>query len=195
MPGLNTDFYNLGLLFLTISSTVGATNFIVTIFKLRAPGMSLNRMPLFVLWSILATSFSLIFALPALSAANIELELQRKLGHALLRGVEGGDPLLWQHLFWIFGHPDVYIILLPALGIASQVIADVLASADRRAQLARALDDDDRVYRLRRVGAPHVRDRAAAADADLLLRRVDDRRHPERDPDLRLVRDADQGNA
>jgi cytochrome c oxidase subunit 1/cytochrome c oxidase subunit I+III len=122
VPGLNTDFYNLGLLFLTISSTVGATNFIVTIFKLRAPGMSLNRMPLFA-WSILATSFSLIFALPALSAANIELELERKLGLHFFQVSKGGDPLLWQHLFWIFGHPDVYIILLPALGIASQVIA------------------------------------------------------------------------
>jgi cytochrome c oxidase subunit 1/cytochrome c oxidase subunit I+III len=120
-PGHNVDFYNLGLVFLTISSTVGATNFVVTIFKLRAPGMSLNRMPLFA-WAILGTSLSLIFALPALTSANIMLELERKLGFHFFDVAHGGDPLLWQHLFWIFGHPDVYIILLPALGIVGQII-------------------------------------------------------------------------
>jgi cytochrome c oxidase subunit 1/cytochrome c oxidase subunit I+III len=120
-PGQHTDFYNLGLIFLTIASTVGATNFIVTIFKLRAPGMSLNRMPLFA-WAILGTSFSLLFALPALTAANVMLELQRKLGFHFFDVARGGDPILWQHLFWIFGHPDVYIILLPALGIVGQII-------------------------------------------------------------------------
>jgi cytochrome c oxidase subunit I+III len=120
-PGLNIDFYDLGLLFLTISSTVGATNFIVTIFKLRAPGMSLNRMPIFC-WGILAASFSLIFALPALSAANIMLELQRKLDFKFFDARKGGDPLLWQHLFWIFGHPDVYIIFLPAVAIVSSIV-------------------------------------------------------------------------
>jgi cytochrome c oxidase subunit I+III len=120
--GLNVDFYNLGLLFLTVSSTVGATNFIVTIFKLRAPGMSLNRLPLFC-WAILATSFSLVFALPALSAANIFLELERKLGFHFFDAAQGGDPVLWQHLFWIFGHPDVYIIFLPAVGIVSTIVA------------------------------------------------------------------------
>jgi cytochrome c oxidase subunit 1/cytochrome c oxidase subunit I+III len=121
VPGLNTDFYNLGLLFLTVSTTLGATNFIVTIFKLRAPGMSLDRMPLFA-WAMLGTSLSLIFALPALSAANVMLELERKLDLHFFDVAQGGDPLLWQHLFWIFGHPDVYIILLPALGIVGQII-------------------------------------------------------------------------
>src|SRR5919199_1656427 len=120
-PGLNIDFYDLGLLFLTVSSTVGATNFLVTIFKLRAPGMSLNRIPLFC-WGIVAQSFSLIFALPALSVANIFLELQRKLGFHFFDHAHGGVSLLWQHLFWIFGHPDVYIIFLPAIGIVSSVI-------------------------------------------------------------------------
>ena len=120
-PGLNIDFYNLGLLFLTVSSTVGATNFIVTIFKLRAPGMSLNRLPLFC-WAMLAQSFSLVFALPALSAANVFLELQRRFGFHFFDRAHGGDALLWQHLFWIFGHPDVYIIFLPAVGIVSSVI-------------------------------------------------------------------------
>jgi cytochrome c oxidase subunit 1/cytochrome c oxidase subunit I+III len=130
--GLNIDYYNLGLLFLTVSSTVGATNFLVTIFKLRAPGMSLNRIPLFC-WGILAQSFSLIFALPALSTANIFLELQRKLGFHFFDRSHGGDSLLWQHLFWFFGHPDVYIIFLPAIGIVSTIVP-VFA---RRAMVAR----------------------------------------------------------
>jgi cytochrome c oxidase subunit I+III len=120
-PGMNIDFYNLSLLFLTISTTAGAINFIVTIFKLRAPGMSINRMPLFC-WAILATSFSVVFALPALSAANIMLTLERRFGFHFFDRPRGGDPLLWQHLFWIFGHPDVYIIFLPAVGIVSSVI-------------------------------------------------------------------------
>src|SRR5207237_3685033 len=92
-PGQHTDFYNLGLVFLTISSTVGATNFIVTILKLRAPGMSLNRMPLFA-WAILGTSLSLIFALPALTAANVMLELERNAGFHFFDIPKGGDPLL-----------------------------------------------------------------------------------------------------
>jgi cytochrome c oxidase subunit 1/cytochrome c oxidase subunit I+III len=120
-PGLNIDFYNLGLLFLTISTTAGAVNFVVTIFKLRAPGMSINRMPLFC-WAVLATSLSVVFALPALSAANIMLELERRFGFHFFDKGHGGDALLWQHLFWIFGHPDVYIIFLPAVGIVSSIV-------------------------------------------------------------------------
>ncbi|MEA2460240.1 MAG: cytochrome c oxidase subunit [Actinomycetota bacterium] len=120
-PERSIDFYGLGILFLAISSTVGAINFIVTIFKMRAPGMTLNRMPLYV-WAILATSMALVFALPALSLANIMLELDRKFGMHFFDAGGGGDPLLWQHLFWIFGHPDVYIILLPAVGIVSSIV-------------------------------------------------------------------------
>lgn len=120
-PERNIDFYNLGLLFLTISTTVGAVNFIVTILRLRAPGMSINRMPLFC-WAMLATALSVIFALPALSAANIMLELERKFGFHFFDVSGGGDPLLWQHLFWIFGHPDVYIIFLPAVGLVSTIV-------------------------------------------------------------------------
>ncbi len=120
-PGYNIDFYGLGLTFLSIATTAGAINFIVTIFKLRAPGMSINRMPLFV-WGILVTSFMVIFALPALTVANILLELDRKVGTHFYDPAGGGKPLLWQHLFWFFGHPDVYILFLPAVGIVSTVI-------------------------------------------------------------------------
>src|SRR5438093_9057895 len=120
-PGLNIDYYTLGLAFLGISTTVGSVNFIVTIFKLRAPGMSIARMPLYV-WSILATSFAVVFALPSLTVANIMLELDRRAGFNFFEVARGGDVVLWQHLFWIFGHPDVYIIFLPAVGIVSTII-------------------------------------------------------------------------
>ncbi|HET7589688.1 MAG TPA: cytochrome c oxidase subunit I [Solirubrobacterales bacterium] len=120
-PGPGIDFYALSLLFVGISTTLGAINAIVTIFKLRAPGMSLNRMPLFC-FAFLAVSFALIFALPALSTALILLELERLVGFHFYIPSTGGDPILWQNLFWIFGHPEVYIIILPAFGIATSII-------------------------------------------------------------------------
>src|SRR5579875_308649 len=113
-PGNNIDFYG-------ISSTMTSINIIVTIFKLRAPGMSFNRLPLFC-FAFLAVSFSLLFALPSLSVACMFLELDRQLGFHFYDAARGGDPLLWQNLFWIFGHPEVYIIILPAFGIATAII-------------------------------------------------------------------------
>jgi len=120
-PGRNIDFYALGLIFNGVSTTAAAINFIVTIFKLRAPGMSMNRMPLFC-FAMLAVSLSLIFALPSLTIDLVYLELQRTLGFHFFDVAHGGDPLLWQHLFWLFGHPEVYIIILPAFGIATSII-------------------------------------------------------------------------
>jgi cytochrome c oxidase subunit 1/cytochrome c oxidase subunit I+III len=120
-PGHNLDFWALGIIFLGISTTAGAMNFIATIFKLRAPGMSINRMPLFV-WGILVTSFAIIFALPPLTLAAALLEMDRQFGTQFYNAAAGGNPLLWQHLFWIFGHPEVYIMFLPAVGIISSVI-------------------------------------------------------------------------
>jgi cytochrome c oxidase subunit I len=120
-PGPGVDYYALGLLLNSISSTAAAANFLVTIGRLRAPGMSLNRMPLFC-FAILATSFSLVFALPALSTDLVFLELSRKFGLHFFDVGQGGNPLLWQDLFWIFGHPEVYIIVLPAFGIATSII-------------------------------------------------------------------------
>jgi cytochrome c oxidase subunit 1/cytochrome c oxidase subunit I+III len=120
-PNLGIDFYALGLIFNGISSTAASANFIVTIFKGRAPGMSLNRMPLFC-FAFLAVSFALIFALPALTTDLIFLELDRQVGFHFFDIGHGGQPLLWQHLFWIFGHPEVYIIILPAFGIATSII-------------------------------------------------------------------------
>src|SRR3954453_7805942 len=120
-PGVNIDFYGLGLIFNSVSTTAAAINFIVTIFKLRAPGMSINRMPLFC-FAFLAVSFALLFAMPPLNTALVFLELDRSLGFHFFDAAAGGSNLMWQHLFWIFGHPEVYIIILPAFGIATAII-------------------------------------------------------------------------
>src|SRR5437763_8785069 len=120
-PDRGIDFYALGLIFNTVSTTAGAANFIVTIFRMRAPGMSVNRMPL-LCYAFLATAFALIFALPALTLDLLMLEADRRLGFHFFDATAGGAPLLWQHLFWIFAHPEVYIIILPAFGIATSII-------------------------------------------------------------------------
>src|SRR5436309_2529571 len=120
-PGNNIDFYGYGVIFNGISSTAASINFIVTIFKLRAPGMSLNLTPLFC-FAFLAVALALLFALPSLTVATLFLELDRQLGFHFYDSAQGGDPLLWQNLFWIFGHPEVYIIILPAFGIATSII-------------------------------------------------------------------------
>ena len=120
-PGRNVDFYCLALIFNGLASTLTAANFIVTIFKLRAPGMSINRMPLFC-FAFLAASFGLLFALPSLSADAVLLYLDRNVGTHFFDVAHGGSALLWQHLFWIFGHPEVYILIVPAFGIATEII-------------------------------------------------------------------------
>ncbi len=121
-PGLNADFWALGLTLSSLSSIVGSLNFVVTIFKLRAPGMSIGRMPLFV-WMTLVTAFLLLFALPSLTAASILTLLDRHVGTHFFQAGFGGDPLLWQHLWWSFGHPEVYILILPVFGIISEVLS------------------------------------------------------------------------
>src|SRR5438270_972963 len=120
-PALNEDFWLLGILLLGISSIAGSLNFVVTILKMRAPGMTINRMPLFT-WMTLITAFLLLFAIPSLTAASVMELLDRHLGAHFFQFAAGGDPLLWQHLFWSFGHPEVYILILPAFGMISEVL-------------------------------------------------------------------------
>ncbi|HEY3851773.1 MAG TPA: cytochrome c oxidase subunit I [Steroidobacteraceae bacterium] len=117
-PGMNEDFYSLGMVFLGISTTVGAANFIVTAFRTRAPGMSINRMPIMV-WGTLTASVANLLVVPAVSLAFFLLWMDRQFGTHFFDPAGGGQPLLWQHLFWIFGHPWVYAIVLPAMGMVS----------------------------------------------------------------------------
>jgi cytochrome c oxidase subunit I len=120
-PGMGMDYYVVSLILLTISTTGAAINFIVTILRMRAPGMAISRMPLF-LYSTGTVSFVAIFSLPALSAALIFLELDRRWGTHFYKIADGGTIFLWQQLFWFFGHPWVYIIFLPATGMISLII-------------------------------------------------------------------------
>src|SRR5438093_5113853 len=120
-PASHMHFYALGLLILGISSTVSAINFAVTIINMRAPGMSLMRMPVFV-WMTFVVSFLLIFALPVLTVGLFELFFDIRFGTNFFNFSKGADPVLWQHFFWLFGHPEVYILILPAMGIVSEVL-------------------------------------------------------------------------
>ena len=120
-PGHGIDFYTVGLLVLGTASMMAAFNFIVTIVNMRAPGMSLMRLPVFV-WMTLVTSFLIILAFPVITVALIELLFDRHFGTNFFVPFAGGDPVLWQHLFWVFGHPEVYILILPAMGIISEIL-------------------------------------------------------------------------
>jgi cytochrome c oxidase subunit 1 len=119
--GNGLDFWAVGLQITGIASLVGAVNLIVTCLNMRAPGMTLMRMPIFT-WMALVSQFLLLFAIPVISVALFLLTFDRMFGANFFNVAEGADPLLWQHLFWIFGHPEVYILILPAFGIISEVI-------------------------------------------------------------------------
>ncbi|MBB4003124.1 cytochrome c oxidase subunit I [Aurantimonas endophytica] len=120
-PGINADVWLLGVTFVEISAVAAAVEFTVSILKFRAPGMSLARMPLFA-WYILVTSGMMLVGFPPLILGSILLELERAFDLPFFDPTRGGDPLLWQHLFWLFGHPEVYIIFLPAAGVISTIL-------------------------------------------------------------------------
>ena len=120
-PGLNIDFFDLGLIILGVSSVMSSLNFFVTIINMRAPGMSFMRMPMFI-WSLLVTTILVLLAFPALTVGLIFLFMDRFFGTNYYNVIAGATPILWQHLFWIFGHPEVYIMILPAFGLISEII-------------------------------------------------------------------------
>ncbi|MGI8796197.1 MAG: cytochrome c oxidase subunit I [Acidimicrobiia bacterium] len=121
LPGRGPDFWAVGLVILGIASTTSAINFIVTVLNLRAPGMTFMRMPVFT-WMMTVTAFLTLFAMPIITAALIMVYFDRQWGTNFFVAANGGDPLLYQHLFWLFGHPEVYILILPGMGIVSEIL-------------------------------------------------------------------------
>lgn len=120
-PGINTDFWLIGITFVEISAIAAAVEITVSVLKFRAPGMSLARMPIFA-WYALVTALMILTGFPPLILGSVLLEVERAFGLPFFQAELGGDSLLWQHLFWLFGHPEVYIIFLPAAGIISTVL-------------------------------------------------------------------------
>ncbi len=120
-PGASTDYWMMGLQLLGLASLIASINFIATIFNMRAPGMSLMRMPIFT-WTVLITNFLLLLALPVIAIALVQLTFDRFFGTHFFDATGGSSVLLWQHLFWVFGHPEVYVLILPAMGMVSEVL-------------------------------------------------------------------------
>ena len=118
---MGPDFWIFSLQILGLASLLASFNFITTIINMRAPGMTMMRLPVFT-WMTLIVSFLIILAFPAITIALVELMFDRTYGTNFYDFLEGGKPHLWQHLFWIFGHPEVYILILPAMGIVSEII-------------------------------------------------------------------------
>ncbi|NGP44377.1 cytochrome ubiquinol oxidase subunit I [Bacillaceae bacterium SIJ1] len=121
-PGFGVDFYVLGLQISGLGTLIAGINFLVTIINMRAPGMTYMRMPLFT-WTTFITSALILFAFPALTAGLLLMMFDRSFGGSVFDAVNGGNPIIWEHLFWIFGHPEVYILILPAFGVFSEVFS------------------------------------------------------------------------
>ena len=175
----------LGLQITGIASLVGAINLIVTVLNMRAPGMTLMKMPIFT-WMALVTQFLLLFAIPVITVALFLLMFQRNYDATFFSVADGADPLLWQHLFWIFGHPEVYIIVLPVLRHRVRSAARVLEEAAVRVPVRGVLRRGHRLRRLGRVGPPHVRLRPRPDLGRRVLGVHDGDRNPDRRQDRQL---------
>ena len=150
-PGINEDLWLLGIGFIEISAIAGAIEIIVGVLRTRAPGMTLDRIPVFA-WTMLVFAVMIVFAFPAIIVATALLELERAFGWPFFAADRGGNPLLWQHLFWFFGHPEVYIIFLPAAGMVSMIVPAMARTplvGYRLVVIARARH---RLHQLRAVG-------------------------------------------
>ncbi len=152
--GSGVDFWALGLLVSGIGTIAAGVNFVATILTMRCPGMTLRKIPFFT-WTILWTAVQILLAIPPLTAALVMVEFDRVLGANFFSPQNGGSAYLWQHLFWFFGHPEVYILILPAFGMISDVIP-VFAQGAVRLRIHGRRDDGDRVHQHGSVGAPHV---------------------------------------
>ena len=184
--GVGTDLWLIGLTLVGTASILGAVNFITTIFKMRAPGMTLFRMPIFA-WTVLVTATLILLATPVLTAGLIALFIDRNYGGHFFDPNAGGNPILWQHIFWFFGHPEVYIVILPAMGVVSEILPVFTRKplfgyrAFVYATVGIGLLSSDR------LGPPHVHHRQGAAAVLRLHDHAD--RHPNRREDVQLAGD------
>ena len=169
-PGLGMDFWDIGLSVAEVAAMGAAAEMITGILRMRAPGMSLARLPLFA-WSMLVTGVMIIFAFTPLIVGTALLELDRKLLTRFFDPAAGGKPLLWQHLFWMFGHPEVYIMFLPAAGIVSQVVQTFARRPVVGYRLMVLSMVGHRRPELHPLDPPHVHDRALGAGARHVRRR------------------------
>lgn len=185
-PGINSDVWLLGVTFVEISAMCAAIEITVSILKLRAAGMRLDRMPIFA-WYLLATAGMMVFGFPPLILGSILLEVERAFGWPFYSPELGGSPLLWQHLFWLFGHPEVYIIFLPAAGAVSTILP-VMARTRLLGHGAIVAAIGARFPQLRAVGTPYVHHRHSAYGARLLLGGVRAGGDPDGGADVRLAR-------
>ena len=186
--GNSTDYWILSIFLTSVGSTATAINLIATAFSMRCKGMTLNKMPVLV-WLAVVVAFMMLVALPPLSAAQAMLLLDRYLGAHFFDTQAGGSALLWQHFFWIFGHPEVYILVIPAFAFASEIIPVFSRKVIFGYQVMVAASCRDRFHQPGSVGASHVRGRDDAGWQRVFRHLHDVGKYSDRHQDFQLARD------